>query len=220
MKEINEKLEKASEIYAENTYIRALVNAIPYIGGSLDTLFYSKGQKILEERILILLKNLKEDIELTEEKMVKKDFIDTEEFFDLIVKAINASTKTKSKEKIKLYSKVLKGSLTLEHTNEYDPYTYLTIIEELSFKEIEVARCLYELKEIRKYKYQDGLTNDAQILSKEYTNLQIDELPFLLLRVEKSGLIKEKVGSFLGYGGGQYEITDVFKKLMKFLSES
>jgi hypothetical protein len=50
-KEISNMLSKASHVYLDQTAIRALINAIPYVGGSLDVILVSKGQKILEHRI-------------------------------------------------------------------------------------------------------------------------------------------------------------------------
>jgi hypothetical protein len=42
LQERSNKLAKVSEVYAENTVLRALINTIPYIGSSLDILFASK----------------------------------------------------------------------------------------------------------------------------------------------------------------------------------
>jgi hypothetical protein len=42
---------------------------------------------------------------------------------------------------------------------------------------------------------------------------------FLLKRLEKSGLIKEVLGLYLGYKGEVYVITEFFRKLMGYLEE-
>jgi len=47
-----------------------------------------------------------------------------------------------------------------------------------------------------------------------------EDIPFILLRLERCGLIKEITGGYIDYTGGVYIITDVFRKLMKFLESN
>ena len=43
---LSQSLSKASEAYADKTALRALIQVIPYVGGSIDTLFAGKGIKL------------------------------------------------------------------------------------------------------------------------------------------------------------------------------
>jgi hypothetical protein len=58
--EISERFEKAVQFYSNNTVLRAMVNAIPYIGESLDVLISSRGHKIAQKRIKSLLEQVAE----------------------------------------------------------------------------------------------------------------------------------------------------------------
>lgn len=53
---------KAAEGYAAQITLRALFQAIPYVGGSIDTLFAGKGQKIQQARVEQFLKELDERV--------------------------------------------------------------------------------------------------------------------------------------------------------------
>ena len=221
-KEVSNKLVKASEVYTQNVVLRALVNAIPYIGGSLDVLFASKGQQIVQERIMELLEDLKAEMSLLQGETVDKKYLESEEWFDLILRGIEAATKTRNREKIHLYAKVLKGAVTVQNREEFSPEEYLVILAELTPKEIEVARAIYEQQSDRP---QDG-ENELQWaerkgweqLSEQCPSVPKEDLPFILLRLQRSGLIHEITGTYVGYGGGVYVITEPFRKLMRYLS--
>ena len=47
--------------------------------------------------------------------------------------------------------------------------------------------------------------------------MQKKKSSFIFSRLERNGLIKEVIGTYLGYYGGAYIITDTFRDLMSFL---
>jgi len=228
MDDIKNKLVQASKVYADQTIVRAAINAIPFVGGSLDILLSSSGQNFVIRRIETFISELNNQIGQLDKSKINHDFLEKEEGFDLIIKAFNSASRTRQNEKLKLYAKIIKGALTEgKEFQEEDPELYLQIIEELSVKELRVAKCLYELKEIKKINpeednpngNQDGMTNDAWWLSKKYPEFDKDELVSIFVRLERTGLIKELVGSFIGYGGGQYLINPLFRKFIDYIGE-
>lgn len=228
MDDIKDKLVQASKVYADQTAVRAAINLIPYVGGSLDILLSSSGQNFVIRRIETFISELNDQIGQLDKSKINREFLEKEEGFDLIVKAFNSASRTRQNEKLKLYAKIIKGALTEgKEYQEDDPELYLQIIEELSVKELRVAKCLYELKEVKNKNpeqdnpngKQDGMTNDAWWLSKQYPEFNKDELVSIFVRLERTGLIKELVGSFIGYGGGQYLINPLFKKFIDFIGQ-
>ncbi len=91
----------AAKTYADNTALLTAVTAIPYVGGPLDVLFSAKGQKMTHTRILTLLDELKQAMAEVEEESVRKEFLESEEFFDLTMKALEASSRTRHAAKIR-----------------------------------------------------------------------------------------------------------------------
>jgi hypothetical protein len=227
MSDVKDKIIQASKVYGDQTVIRALINAIPYIGSSIDILLSSSGQSFISKRIEKFIEELNRQVLQLSDDKINKDFLNTEEGFDLIVKAFSSASRTRQHEKLKLYSKIVKGALTEgKEFEEDDPEIYLRIIEELTVKELRVAKHLYELKEVKKRNpdtdsnnenEDEGMSSDAFWLSKNYPEFDKDELVSIFVRLEKTGLIKELVGSFLGYGGGEYLINTTFRKFMNFV---
>lgn len=58
IEKLKEGLMKASEKYSELTAIRAGINAIPFVGGSIDVLISGEAQKIAQRRIEDLISSL------------------------------------------------------------------------------------------------------------------------------------------------------------------
>ena len=55
------------------------MNAIPYIGGSLDVLFAYKGEQIVQDRITKILEDLKAQKNRAREEAVDKKHLESEE---------------------------------------------------------------------------------------------------------------------------------------------
>jgi len=226
MEEIKSKLIKASEIYGNQTIIRAGINAIPFVGGTIDVLLSSYGNNFVIKRLESFISELQNQFEQLDNKKIDQSFFETEEGFDLIVKSFSSASRTRQKEKLRLYAKIIKGAITVGKEYEEDePELYLKIVEELSLKELMVAQYLYQLKEIERKNPEDNninsaqaeMTNDAKWLSAKYPEFREDELVSIFVRLEKTGLIKELVGSYLGYTGGKYLISPLFKKFYDFI---
>jgi hypothetical protein len=218
--EISEKLQLAAQAYSNNTILRAMINAVPYIGGSLDVLISSKGHKVLQERVESLLRQLQSDMSSVKENMIDRTFLDSEEWFDLVVKALESAARTRDSEKIRMYSTILRNSVITDMRLTHNPEDYLAVLSELTAREVKLAKAIYTQQNDR----PEGNETELQWATRKgWKNLAIEsrlgeeELPFLLKRVERSGLIKEITGAYVGYTGGVYVITDVFRKLMNYI---
>ena len=82
---------------------------IPLVGDSLTELAAGKGQHIMEARRDEFLQLLAEHLAALEEQAVKKDYFQTPEGFDLLIKALDEFRRTRSKEKRDLYARILRG---------------------------------------------------------------------------------------------------------------
>ena len=221
MKEkISEKIDQAALAYCENTGLRAAVNAIPYIGGSLDVLFSSKGQQIFQKRILLLLKSLRQDMASLKESSVDQAFLESEEWFDLVVRAMECTVRTRDSRKIELYSRLLCSSVMETERYPHNPEDYLAVLAELTPREVELAWVIYQQQSDRPAKNANPLGWARQ---KGWDHVAADagldeaDAVFLLKRLERSGLISEVTGAYFGYQGGVYVITETFRQLMDFL---
>lgn len=214
---MKDKLSRLDEAYSKKTGWRALVNLIPYVGGSLDVLLTSKAHKLTEQRIESLLAELAQQVGTVDESKIDKDFLESEEWYDMVFRAFEKAIRTRSLEKIKLYSKILVGSLTNPDNRDHSE-DFLEILSELSETEVRLARIIYDLREVHLWDRDgQGLPMPNKFLE-QCTFIDRNDLPFYMNRLEKVGLIDEQMGSFIDYEGGLYKITPTFDKLMKVIA--
>lgn len=220
---MSEKIVKASEVYVQHAWLRAAVNLIPYIGSSLDVVLASRGI-VHQKRILELLKNLEEEMSLIKEERIDIAYLESEEFSDILLRVMEASLKARDRDKIRLYAKFLRGVVLFQDRHRISSEDYLAALIELTPSELEVARAIY------KQQYDSEPNSDESDLQwawrkgwndlpNQVMSVLKEELPFILLRVQKSGLIRELSGSYVGYEGEVYVITDAFRKLVHFIGD-
>ncbi len=205
--EVVSKIGMASKYYEDNTVLRTLINGIPYVGGSLDVIFAYKGRKIIQERLNVLLGDLKSEMEKVKETQIDKDYLESEEYFDLLITALGKATKTRRKKKIALFAKILKNAVLVDKDKVHNkPEDYLSTITELTEDELLLAKTIYQYQADKPH--VDGAADG-------YTGGK--EEVFLLKRIERTGLISEITGGYMDYAGGDYIITETFKKIMNFI---
>lgn len=204
--------------------VRAAISAVPYLGTYLDLTLAMPGQKFVEERLEYLINQLHKEIEEVKDVVMDNAFFQTEEGFDLITKTFQAAAKTRQREKLKLFAKVLRGAYTYKATS-HDPELYVRIVDDLRERELDVVFVLYRVKTEMKtnpsYNAYDGkAVSDAELLSKEYFKYSKEELEFILPRIEKTGLIKEVTGSYMGLVGGTYQPTSLCSMFISFVQNN
>jgi len=222
-KYISDKLKPAIEKYSENTILRASISTIPFIGILLDVFLTTKAQKIINDRTMSLFDKLKEEMDTLEDRIIDKDYMNSEEFIELFIRTIGASAKTRNKEKIKLYAKLLKGAIKFQDRKKYSPEEYLQVLSELTIKELEVAKAIYRQQKQEKRKDENelqwALRCGWEELEKECPSIPEEDFRFIFLRLRKSGLIQDLQNSYFYSKKVVFLISDVFRKIMKYLEQ-
>jgi len=126
---LRESLETSLEVIAEDPILRVLLKRVPLVGDSLTEIAVGKGQQIIEARREEFLQLLAEHLASLEEQAVRKDYFQTPEGFDLLIKALDEAHKTRSKEKRDLYARILRGAIVDFEQNKYsaEEYFYLEL---------------------------------------------------------------------------------------------
>jgi len=221
-----ESLNTSLEIISEEPVLRALLNAIPYVGGSLNELMAGKGQQMIEERRDNLLRLLTEHMEAIEVEAIRKDYFETPEGFDLLIKALDSSRRTRSEEKRDLIARILRGAVIDNETDRYSPEEYLYLISDLTVQELRVAKLLYENRpktDEKPWKEWEEKTSTA-------LGIDRSDLHMALNRLGATGLIQQVIAGIDGGGAGDlwnseakygevnyFMVTQTFDRLMKFL---
>lgn len=218
--EVLEQLSKAIDFYSDNIPLRSIIASIPIVGGSLDVVFSTQGQKNVQRRLVLLITQLQIDYRSLEERVIDKNFVKSEEFFDLLVKVLDASARTRHDEKIRIYARILCNSTINEYHILYNPEDYVDVLSELSIQELHLARRIYLSQKSTPQNDKEADLGWVKRCGWEHIieSVPAEDINFLLKRLERTGLITEVMGMYLGYSGGVYKITDTFRKMMEFLN--
>lgn len=142
---IESVIQRGLDNYLNNYPLRNAICQIPGIGSMLDYMIISVGQEFQKRRLLQAVQYLNEAMSLIEEVKVDKSFLATEEFYDIMRSTLDACLRTRHDEKIKLYCKVLAGSVVVDNTDErHSAEDFISFISELSLTDIVVASEIYE----------------------------------------------------------------------------
>ena len=137
-----------SKLYEDNLLARVLVNAIPYIGGSLDATLTSKWSGYWKQRIEELLIETEKELASINERMIDKDFIESEEFYDIVSKIANDVTSSRCREKRVGYAKIIKSALLKEDTiaNLEDIVAQITNMREKDLIYLKIINWFFSFK--------------------------------------------------------------------------
>lgn len=114
-------LQIALTLYERKPLIRAIVQALPSIpaeyggfsfGSSIDTLLASKGANIWRSRLEGFVENLAVRLDQVECKAIHRAFLDSTEFFDILVGSVRVAINTRSEEKRKQVANFLGGVIS------------------------------------------------------------------------------------------------------------
>lgn len=112
------RLEKASMAYSDAWYIRALMQAIPSAGGSLDVLLSELGTQFRQKRLETFINDFSLRLGGLEKKIEDQVSNHPEELFDLMRSLLQGSDETRDDEKRKLFANILLNQIERENTFE------------------------------------------------------------------------------------------------------
>lgn len=220
-------VENVADRYSSTTSLRMIMTAIPVVGSAIDAALSTDAQNRFQQRTEYFFEQINIQMQLIKEDKINKDYIQSEEFADLVVLAVNESRKTRSRDKINLYSRILVQSIKQTSPESYSPEEYLMILASLTEKEVYIASKFYEGQKDRAE--SNAGMNDLQWLSsinwrngkeKELRDEIGDDFDLMTRRIANTGLIKEITGAFMDYTGGEFIITKSFRKLMSYLESN
>ena len=237
--EIADAIEKVSGFYSRSTWLRVLVAAIPYVGGSADILTSAKAQSVFQKRCLYLLDHFSDEVKDLTEAKIDRDFLDSEEWLDLVLQAVDSAIKTRHQKKIRAYAQILSAAIPFQDRNKNSPEDYLSIVSEMSLKDFAFAQAIYLQQKFRSYAGEDSYTwlhridacheveletspdghkNKTTIWTQPSGEWSPDEADFLIMRLQGFGLVQKVTEYPLWLGSGAVIITEPLRKLMEYLS--
>lgn len=184
-------LERAAQSYANNAWLRATIAAIPHIGGSVDILFTHRRDQIVRDRVERLLAEMAIRLELMDPSGIDLRLIDSEEFYDLFLSALDKASRTRAASKFNAIAAIVLDALSHRFQTRVTALDLLNIVCDLSDQE---AIVLGKVGVIYR-DHPDLLTgNDKNLFTKETlaTLLPLtirERAGFLLARLTGMGLL-------------------------------
>jgi plasmid stabilization system protein ParE len=136
---------RALSAYVNSPIMRAAVAAIRYIGGAIDAFFGTWGAEVIQRRLDLLFEELESAAEKLEDGKVDKEYLHSEEFFDLLLRVFREASSTRHQDKIQLYARILVGSSNLDRPTNADPEDLLRVLAGLSPSQVGIARTMYQM---------------------------------------------------------------------------
>lgn len=215
------KCQSFLERYEGNRVIRGLIQLIPGgFGSAADVALVRSLEKIKEERTREFFDELaKGNIVVDESLLESEDFLHC--YFATAKYAFNS----RRREKIKMFARLLKSSVTGNGLNDVDEYEdFLKILDELSYRELQALNILDEFSDRERMSDQnDGQWTITfwgeftQRISNEL-NIPPDEVINFMKRISRTGCYELLIGFMAG--GEEGKLTPTYRRLKQFILET
>lgn len=208
-------LTELSRKYENNIVARAIVNAIPYIGGSLDIALTDRWNKYCQERLGDFLHKLSNELEEIDEKKLNKDFINSEGFFDIVCNIVKDVITSRLEDKRIIYVKMLKEALEQEQ-NISDLESLISQIEDLKEKDIIFLRYIQGFAD----EPDKVITGENMFMFiADPINFDIEEVTRMLFRFAYLGLLDYAMNTLTLRKKIKFTTTRLFGKLSQYMED-
>jgi hypothetical protein len=216
-------VEGAAERYSSNLVARTALAAVPILGGALDAALSTIGANAFQERIESLAGAIAAECRMLEDSALRKDFLRTEEWLQVVQRAVEATARTKDREKIRQYARILVHSATKEDRSIPEAGALIATLTELLPIEIEIARIICGNGEGVRWDQPEAPHRISVVpgwwekVVRKFPTEATPNLVFHLKRLERAGMIAELTGTYSG--GTAYGPTTTLGRLVAILSE-
>lgn len=218
-KKISDAIDKQSLKYLENLELRSLVQIIPYVGGSLDTILSAEGNRIQKERFEKFLNELKEGMNKLNEQKIDKNFIKSEEFFSLFQITIEKVIRNYEKEKIQYFRNIFVNSVKIGKSDTYYKEGFMNILANLSAVHISILKDYFEREEVfkKENRGKGGWIISAESIAQKFdlTDSQVEGFCNDLLRY---GFLYDALIGIYGYKRGHFRTTKYSNDFIGFIT--
>ena len=214
------KLQSLLEKYDDNRVVRGLIQLVPFgIGSAIDVVLTKTLENIHAERATIFFDELAVgDIVVNEKLLESEDFLHA--FFSTTKYALN----TRRREKIRMFARLLKSSLTENELSNIDKYEdFLKILDELSYRELVGLKILDEYTLTPRTEDQNDLQwtwqfwdEFVQQLANELS-ISNEQVADFMNKITRTGCYEMFMGGFLDYTGGLGKLTPTYHSLKKYI---
>lgn len=204
------ELSNITKHYEDNAIARVIVNAIPYIGGSVDVLLTQRWSRIRQQRIDDLLEKISVELSEIKETAVTKETLESEEFYDLVFQIASNAISSRCGETRVGYARVIKTALNKEETftNLEDIVRQIAGLTEKDLLYLKTIKALFD--------ESDSVSGITVTHMSSIHNTDI-EAELQLYRFENLGLLDHPRNTLVGRGKMPFSKMPLFDIVVSYL---
>jgi hypothetical protein len=207
--------------YYDNRIIRSLIQLVPIgIGGAIDVVLMQTMENIKEKRARAFFDELSNGNILIDESLLQ-----SEDFLHSYFATTKAALNSRRREKIQMFARLLKSSITGEGPKDIEEYEdFLGILDELSIRELRALAILDEFSSIPSATEKNDSTWTATFWDKFVNRLGVElkippeEVNDFMNRISRTGCYEMDINSYFANSSGR-KITPIYKRLKVFIME-
>jgi hypothetical protein len=206
--------------------IKVQLSIMGPVGVAIDEMLFGIGDRIRGKRLEQFVSELSKSIKLLNENTIDKESFKSEEFHDILIQAVNQSTKTRHLEKIRLFANALASSLKIDRDAE-SIEDCIQIIDSLTLRDIYVLKSVIKLEEQiqeEKISLSDPGEDFNEFIHinklKKQIELPESDITFSLIKLASLGLLKEYYpgNEFGSNPNGNYRPTNKLKNILEIIT--
>lgn len=207
--------------YEGNRVIRGLVQLLPFgIWGALDVVLTKTLSNIREERSRAFFDELTNTTRPLEPAM-----LESEDFLHCYFSTVRYALKSRRREKIQMFARLLRASLGQAGPQGVDEYEeFLEILDDLKFRELQALAIMDSFSDRPRNQDQNDLqwTNtfwnefEGRVVGE--LGIPRDEVSDFMNRISRTACYEMFTGGHIDYTGGKGKPTPTYRRLKRFIS--
>ena len=200
-----------SKRYESNPFLRMLVNAIPYVGGSIDVLLSAKWAEFHSKRVDVFITRTQAEMAELQESSLRKDLLESPEFYDLVYRIAQSVISSRFDQTRTGYARVIKSAV-IGDESFIRLEELVQQISDLGEMDIQFIIAINKL-------IHSGLTITGETMSNELAEYgySVMDCERHLYRFVTHGLLDYQRNSLFRRGTMPFDVLPFFHKLVSYL---
>lgn len=204
-------IQDISKCYESNIIARAIVNAIPYIGGSVDVLLTHKWAQIQQQRVDDLLEKISAELADLSDTAITKSTLESEEFYDFIYQIANRAIESRCGEKRTAFARIIKSAI-IQDKSIFDLEDIVRQVAQTQEKDLIYLKVIKSMFENKEHVTGNSLSN--KMFGYKYSPIDAE---IQLYRFENLGLLDHERSTLSGRGIVAFHKMPLFNEIVSYL---
>lgn len=204
-------LEGIQNCYESNLLAKVIVNALPYIGGSIDALLTHKWTQIQQQRVNDLLEKISAELADLKDTAISQSILESEEFYDFIYQIANHAIESRCGEKRTAFARIIKSAI-IQDKSIFDLEDIVSQVAQTQEKDLlylKVIKSMFDNNE-----EVTGSALSSKMLGHDYSPITAE---IQLYRLENLGMLDHARNMLCGRGNTAFAKLQLFDEIVSYL---